>query len=158
MSKAYVDTTVLTNVLLKRRWPAGVEAEAALKRYSSTELPEYAVKEFKKGPLSVFVWLHNKLVSTRSVAHTVAAIQRVSATPQRYRVATALEALAEVMRATGARTAKGILEKYGEAARSDRVNYDEWRLALKALIYRAWTRHQRVTSAVVPGSGVKMRI
>src|SRR5437879_2347183 len=130
MSKAYVDTTVLTNVLLKRRWPAGREALGALKRYSATELPEYAVKEFKKGPLAVFVWLHNKLVTTRSVAHTVAAIRRVAPTPQRYRVSTALEALAEAMRAAGAETPKEFAEKYGVAARSDRVNCDEYRLAL----------------------------
>jgi hypothetical protein len=149
MSKAYVDTTILTNVLLKRRSPAGVVAEAALKRYSVTQLPEYAVKEFKKGPLSVFVWLHNELASTRSVADTVAAIQKVSPTPQRYRVSTALEALSETMKATGAQTPKELLEKYGEAAKSDRVNCDEYRLALKALIYRAWTRHRRVTSAAV---------
>jgi len=149
MSKAYVDTTVLANALLKRRSPAGLEAEAALKRYSVTQLPEYAIKEFKKGPLSVFVWVHNKLVSTRSVADTVAAIQRVSPTPQRYRVSTALEALSGAMRATGAQTPNELLEKYGEAAKSDRVNCDEYRLALKPLIYRAWTRHRRVTSAVV---------
>jgi len=149
MSKAYIDTTILTNVLLKRRSPAGVKAEAALKTDSVTQLPEYAVKEFKKGPLSVFAWVHNKLVSTRSVADTVAAIQRVSPTPQRYRVSTALEALSEAMRATGAQTPKELLERYGEAAKSDRVNCDEYRLALKALIYRAWTRHRRVASAVV---------
>jgi len=149
MAKAYIDTTVLTDVLLKRRWPAGIKAEAALKGYSVTELPEYAVKEFKKGPLSVFVWLHNKLVITRSVAHTVAAIQRVSPTPQRYRVSTALEALAEAMRDVGTQTSGELLEKYGEAAKSDRVHCDQYRLALKSLIYRAWSRHRRVTSAVV---------
>jgi hypothetical protein len=149
MSKAYVDTSVLTDVLLKRRWPSGIKAEAALKTYSVTQLPQYAVKEFKKGPLSVFVWLHNKLVTTRSLAHTIAAIQRIAPTPQRYRVSTVLEALAEVMRATGTVTPGELVEKYGEAAQSDRVNCDEYRLALKALIYRAWARHRQVTSAVV---------
>jgi hypothetical protein len=149
MSKAYVDTTVLTDILLKRRWPAGMDADAALKRYSETQLPHYAIKEFKKGPLAVFVWVHNKLVTTRSVADTVAAIQKVSPTPQRYRVSTALEALREAMRAAGAETPKALLERYGETARSDRVNCDEYRLALKALIYRAWARHRRVASAIV---------
>lgn len=149
MSKAYVDTTVLANVLLKRRSPAGVLAEAALKRYTVTQLPQYAVKEFKKGPLAFFVWLHNKLVSTRSWADTIAAIQKVSPTPQRYRVSTALEALSEAARATGGQTPREHLEKYGEAARFDRVICDEYRLALKSLVYRAWGRHRRVTSAVV---------
>jgi hypothetical protein len=83
------------------------------------------------------------------VADTVAAIQRVSPAPQRYRVSTALEALSEAMRATGAQTSREHIEKYGEAASADRVNCDEYRLALKALIYRAWRRHRRVVSAIV---------
>jgi hypothetical protein len=53
------------------------------------------------------------------------------------------------MRATGGQTPREHLEKYGEAAKTDAVNCDAYRLALKALIYRAWARHRRVTSAVV---------
>ena len=149
MSKAYIDTTILTNILLKRRWPAGAESESALKRYSSTELPEYAIKEFKKGPLAIFVWLHNKLVLTQSVALTIAALQKVAPTPQKYRVSTALEALSEAMRVAGKQMSRELVERYGGAARADRVNCDEYRLALKALIYRAWERRRRVTSRVI---------
>ncbi|MGP8248087.1 MAG: hypothetical protein ACLQVN_26685 [Bryobacteraceae bacterium] len=64
-------------------------------------------------------------------------------------MSTSLEALAEVMKAAGTETTAVLVDKYGEVARSDRVNCDEYGLALKALIFRAWARHRRVVSAVV---------
>jgi hypothetical protein len=149
MSKAYVDTTVLTNAVLKRNSPLGVAAQAALKSYATTQLPEYAIKEFKKGPLATFVWLHNKLATTRSMRQTITAIQRISATPQRYRTSTALEALAESSQVAGKQASIEMVKKYGDSARLDQVNCDECRLALKALIYRAWARHRRIASEVV---------
>ncbi|MFN0169514.1 MAG: hypothetical protein ACKV22_24090 [Bryobacteraceae bacterium] len=148
MSKAYVDTTILTNVLLKRSTARGLESAAALARFSKTELPQYAIKEFKKGPLAVYVWLYNKLATTRSYAQTLSAVRRVAATPQRYRVSTALEALEVAATATGSGASRELEEKYGTSATLDSITCDEHRLALKALIFRAWVRRNRVVSGV----------
>lgn len=147
MPKAYIDTTVLTNALLKRNWPLGKAAIAGIARYASSSLPVYAIKEFKGGPLANYVYVHNKLVSTQSLAQTIAAIHGV--VRKRYQVSTALEALAEAARAAGGATTSQLEQKYGEKARSDRVNCDEYRLALKALIFRAWERRRKVTSYVI---------
>jgi hypothetical protein len=75
-SKAYVDTTVLTDALLKQG-PQGAVARGALKTYSETILPVYAIREFKAGPLNYWVWLHNKLVLTKSVSKTLDAISAI---------------------------------------------------------------------------------
>jgi hypothetical protein len=48
MSKAYVETTVLTNVLLKPGSKQETEAKLALSRYDETLLPVYSIKEWKR--------------------------------------------------------------------------------------------------------------
>lgn len=60
MSKAFVDTTILADALLK---PGEVEqlTKTALLRYTTTELPVYAIKEFKAGVLKNYIWFYNKL-------------------------------------------------------------------------------------------------
>ncbi len=60
MTNAFVDTTVLTDATLKIGDVAKI-AKIAIKRYGKTQLPVYAIKEFKAGPLKNFVWLHNLL-------------------------------------------------------------------------------------------------
>ena len=65
MAKAFVDTTILADALLKKG-DSGVAARGALQRYDKTELPVYAIKELKAVPIRNMAWFHNKLVSTRS--------------------------------------------------------------------------------------------
>ena len=60
MSKAFVDTTILTDSLLKDGAVAKTPKKG-LKQFEITELPVYAIKEFKSGPLKNFKWFHNKL-------------------------------------------------------------------------------------------------
>ncbi len=55
-SKAFVDTTILTNRLIKFR-EEKKEAKDALAKYEITELPVYAIKEFKAGPLDYVKYL-----------------------------------------------------------------------------------------------------
>src|SRR5438552_3179011 len=100
MSKAFVDTTVFTDVALKTR-PYNKSSADSLKRYSETELPTYAIKEFKAGPLSHYAWLHNKFATLKSFANTLDALHRMSMSPRKYRTATALEALRDAAKATG---------------------------------------------------------
>ena len=74
--KAIVDTTVLTDALLKPD-PQGNRARESLKRYSPTLLPTYGIKEFKAGPLHYYVWLHNKAVEASTYADVIDAITAV---------------------------------------------------------------------------------
>ncbi len=62
MNKAYVETTVLTNVLVKPSSAKEAVAKAALSRYEETLLPVYSIKEFKAGPLYHYSYIHDKLV------------------------------------------------------------------------------------------------
>ena len=65
MSEAFVETTVLTNALLKPG-PTANAAKSAIRSFQTSLLPVYAIKEFKAGPLSHYVWLHGKLFTTNS--------------------------------------------------------------------------------------------
>jgi hypothetical protein len=142
MSDAYVETTVLTDVLLKPGSPKQQRAKAALARYEHTLLPVYSIKEWKAGPLSYFAYLHNKLVFTRSLAGT---LQAVAALPrQGYRRATSTEAIA-----AAGQVAKAQEKKYAGLGGTDRENADRYRLALVSIILRSWQKRRRTTSHVV---------
>jgi hypothetical protein len=76
MKVAFVDTTVLTDILLKTDWQRERSVKA-LRSFRRTELPVYAIKEFKAGPLGHFVWLHNKLQTTKCVSATMMAVAKL---------------------------------------------------------------------------------
>lgn len=133
-SKAYVDTTVLTDALLKRN-PQGNAARKALKSYSETILPVYAIKEFKAGPIQYYTYLHDKLLNTKSVAQTLSALSVIMGY-QKNRAQTASAALASFMGASG------------EISLTDSQAADLYRSATKRLIFSAWGKRRRITSRV----------
>lgn len=142
MSDAYVETTVLTDILLKPQTPKQERAKAALARYQNTLLPVYSIKEWKAGPLSYFAYLHDKLVLTQSLADT---LQAIAALPRLgYRRATSMEALAAAGQVT-----KKQPRKYAGLGTTDEENADSYRLALVSIIIRSWQKRRKVTSHVV---------
>ncbi len=147
MTKALLDTTVLADILLKKS-DVSRKTSAALKRYSETQLPVYAIKEFKSGPLSRYVWLHNKFVTLSSYSKVIAAIQAESRTPRRYLTSTALEALAAAAETVG-RMDRTKLEQYGDMGNLDSFLRDRNRLAIRTKISRAWKRRRKVASRTV---------
>ena len=148
MTKAFLDTTILTDILLKPGESAD-KCKIALQRFTETELPVYAIKEFKAGPLRNFAWLHNKLVTLGSFHKALKALQSSSRTPRRYLTSTALEALTQ---AAGSlkRVPLGVLvDKYGRDADEDAVLTDQYRLAIKTAVFKAWRRRRKISSKVV---------
>lgn len=144
--KAFVETTVLTNALLKAR-AERTNARAALRRYDETLVPVYAFKELKAGPLKNFVWFHNKL-AVMPYLDALRALQRVSLSLARYRTSTALEALIAATEAAG--VPNEWAEKYGgSVVEPVNVQGDRLRLALKRIIIRGWGQRRKVTSQVV---------
>nr|WP_320192248.1 hypothetical protein [uncultured Desulfobacter sp.] len=148
MSKAYLDTTILANILLKTGALRDT-ALKALKRFDHTELPTYAIKEFKAGALRNFVYIHNKLQTLGSYSETMMALQKLSLTPQRYKTATSIEAIAAAHKSMADVTPTRLLEKYGENASHDKILCDEIRLAIKVAIFKAWKRRHRVANKTV---------
>lgn len=149
MSKAFVDTTLLTNALLKSG-KISKDAKDLIKSYAVSELPVYAIKEFKAGPLYYFSWMHNKLADLKSFSGALSALQRMSLTPRRYLPATAIEALAvsaDNMRKT--MTIGNLAQKYGLEASVDVVLCDQFRLAIKTKIFTAWKRKDALCTRVV---------
>lgn len=133
MSDAYIETTVLTDILLKPKTPKHDRAIAAFARYDSTLLPVYSIKEWKAGPLSYFAYVHGKLVQTRSIRNTLQALSVIRG----YRQSTAIEALT-----AAATLAHGL-------GTTDREHADSYRLALEYLIIRSWRKRRTITTKVV---------
>src|SRR5215472_11127698 len=92
MADAFIETTVLTDFLLKRDG-SETAAAAAFDRFEKKVVPQFAWKEFKRGPLKNFVWAHNKLADTKSLLATLTALQRLSRSLQRYLTSTAIQAV-----------------------------------------------------------------
>src|SRR5438876_249787 len=128
--KAFLDTSVLADVLLKST--KGARAKEALSRFAETLLPVYAIKEFKAGPLMYYRWMHNKLVVTGSFADSLAALHALSTTPKRNFRLTALEAVAEAVAGSlkGKVTNASLVRQYGPRANPDRTLCDIFRLSI----------------------------
>jgi hypothetical protein len=89
------------------------------------------------------------LVETNSFSATFASLQRLSGTPQRYLTSTSIEALRVSAYGSERTTLKHLSAKYGETAAFAAVQRDEYRLAIKNAVLRAWKRRRRITSEVV---------
>lgn len=140
-SKAYVDTTILAEVLLK----TGPEHDAslqALKGYERTLLPVYAIKEWKRGQFARYVYIHNQLKRTQSFAKTNLALARLYYRPRWQ--STAFEALA--IATVKLPTNQQINSQQNDA---DRELAERYRLALKTLIYLSWESRRDVTAETV---------
>lgn len=144
-SKAYLDTTVIANALL-RSDAIGRRCAEAIRRFAHSEMPEYALKELKAGPLSAWIWCHNKLNETRSFADTLAAINAVSATPRRNFSATARQAFQQAAETDKASFVTA-LQLTGEGgAPVDRALADRYRLYLRRKVILAWQRRRTIAS------------
>jgi hypothetical protein len=140
MADAYLETTVLADFLLKPKTPKQQKVKEALGRYQNTLLPVYSIKEWKAGPLNYFAYLHDKLVSTKSLANT---FQALSVLPQGYRRSTSMEALAAA--AQMVKDARFNIVLGG----TDEEQADSYRLALYSLIMRSWAKRRKFATKVV---------
>jgi hypothetical protein len=136
MTAAFIETTVLTDFLLKRDGTE-IRAAAAFARCDDSIIPQFAWKEFKRGPLKNFVWAHNKLADTRSLLTALAALQRLSRSPQRYLTSTAIQAIHTAF-ANLFTDLPALTQKYGAKANPDAIYADALRLELKRVILSSW--------------------
>jgi hypothetical protein len=141
MTETYVDTTILVEALLKTRR----RREKALARLNSTPsvLSAYAIKEFKAGALQHWIWLHNKLRTTRSLKDTYGAIGQNLRSP--YRVGTAMEALQVGAEALG----MSAYSNEKSPTQLDRRNADVYAITLRRRILKAWAERRKVTTKVI---------
>jgi hypothetical protein len=114
-----------------------------------TELPLYAIKEFKLGPLYYFVFVHNKLVLERSFSGLLGALSITAQGPQRYRISTSLEALQVAAERENARTPQDFIKGYGHLANADAIIADKYRLSLRRIIVQAWKKRRDIATSVV---------
>jgi hypothetical protein len=142
MTDAFVETTVLTNLLLKKDG-SETAAEAAIAKYAKAIVHQFAWKEFKRGPLKNFVWAFNKLADTGSFNATLAALQRLSLSPQRYLTATAIQAFHTAFTSMFSSVSLSALQaQYGDKADLDQVHADALRLELRRTIISSWSKRK----------------
>lgn len=143
--KAFVETTIIANALLKPGNRIGKAALAALKNFDETLLPVYAIKEWKAGILKNYAYFHEKLVQTKSLSRTIQIIARLPEPYQRYRKGSSLEALAEAVQ-LGARRGSS---KSSASAVDDKELADRYRLAIAGLMTRSWNKRRTITTETV---------
>lgn len=148
MEKAYLDSTILTNILLKENQTEGIKAKKELENYDLTLLPVYAIKEFKYSPLQHYVYTHNSFVRTKSYSNTLRNIKLIISHQQR-KASTALEALIEASSSIDQNLTDEQRMKYASTASHDSIRCDENRLFLKFLILQAWAKRRKITNEVV---------
>jgi hypothetical protein len=144
MSKAYIETTILTNALIKPGSKKEIKAKAALLRFDQTFLPVYSIKEWKCGPLDHYAYFHDKLVETRSLRYTFAAINSLNPVKHARRISTSWEAL------TAAAELEGSQPNVSAGGSSkDEEMADRYRLALASLVLRSWEKRRKVATTTI---------
>jgi len=145
MSKALLDTTVLVGVVLDRQ----KQMRDDVLQFASRLVPAYAVKELRSGPLTHYVWFHNKLAQSHSFAAALSALQGMSRTPRRYRTSTAIAALQAAFVDIGHLTHPGLAAQYGKLATQDETVADSVRLSIKQRVMSAWRRRYAIATEIV---------
>lgn len=111
-------------------------------------MPEFALKELKAGPMSAWIWCHNKFNETRSFADTIAAIGVISATPRRNFAASARQALEQAAQVDKQSFAKVLnLHRQTETI-LDKALADRYRFFLRRRILIAWERRRSVAKRI----------
>ena len=139
MTKAFLDTTILADALLKIG-PMQKRARTSLANFDELLVPGYAVKEFKRGPLRGYVWLHNKVVSTGRWGDAIAAICTIW---QQHNLAnTAIRAVSDFTSSMATQRVRA-----GEIGRNSieyhAIEAKEARIWLKTKIIKAWRDQSR---------------
>jgi hypothetical protein len=140
--KAFLDTTVLADALLKGE-PHRSAARAAIARYEHCALSGYAIKEFKAGPLRHYVWFHNKVVTSPTWEDAVRAIPSVRR--QANKMATALQALSDFSGSLSKKLPKNLAVQYPGKSLGD-IQKKEAAIWLKLKILQAWRHRQKLVS------------
>jgi len=143
--KAYVETTILADALLKPGNPKCTAALAALKRYDTTLLPVYAIKEWKAGVVKYFAYFHEKLVQTKSLSRTIQVIASLPDQYHQYRKNTSWEALATAVHLGSQGRKPGAEPSEDE----DRELADRYRLSIAGLLTRSWQKRRELTTETI---------
>jgi hypothetical protein len=133
MTDAYVETTVITDLLLKKD---GSEKAAltAIGGYT-----QFAWKEFKRGPLGHFIWFYNKLFTANDYGQALSALQRMSRTPRRYQISIAIQAVHTGFSSHFSEIELPELQRiYGDKATIRSIVTDAMKLELKRVIMQSW--------------------
>lgn len=146
MKKAFLDTTILVNRLLKTG-ELKKQAQLALARYDLTELPVYAIKEFRAGVFYNLAWAHNKLLETKSVSKLIEIVARWRQRPNLQ--STFFEFYASHLRLIEPERLSSLNAKYDRDITKEEFDFYELRIDLESSLKRAWARRRRVTSAVI---------
>src|SRR5687768_12871116 len=108
----FIETSVLVDYALKP--DAKERIDNILKGYQIKVSSNYVKMEIKKGVLTYFVYLHNKIANCRDWSEVQKAISSLSSTPQRHRLGTILEALENFFRTIQNDTLPDIAEEHAE--------------------------------------------
>jgi len=130
--RQFLDTTVVTDALLKRGTSLGDSAALAFEGPAESTISDYVAREFRLGPLQYAIWLHNKFCLTPRLDAVLSSIRAVLSR-QPYRASLALELLGISSREFS-NSFSGLLA----GADLDTAQADSIRLSLQRKIHKSW--------------------
>ena len=145
-NKAFVDTTILADVLLKKNDEKGKLGQKALDSFDETLLPVYAIKEFKAGVLNNLIYFHNILAEHKSMGIAMDRVYKLFYTPNLRN--TCLEYIKNWYKSHKS-TFGALANQYGDDADLDVYLAERMKVDLRKAIMKAWRSRRVVTSSVV---------
>jgi len=133
-TKAYLDTSVYTDFLLKKSRRIILSEE--FDKYANVALPAYAIKEFSKGPLQNYIYFYN-LLATCTLSGVFDTLHRENLTPRKHKLSTVLEFLANEWKKNKINILS-LQKKYGRAASDENLIKAQLMDSLNYLIRKAW--------------------
>lgn len=143
----FLETTIMIDRLCKDD-ERKRKVDEVLSKYDKTYTSRYAKMEFKKGLLQNLIYLHGKIVQCNNLEEVFEAISKLSATPQRNKLQSVLEAMKHFYKNIWNKRPSEIIDRYGN------VTIDEYlknsaESFLSNLIRQSWRKFERVVDEVI---------
>jgi hypothetical protein len=114
-----------------------------LSKYDKKVSSNYVKMEIKRGVIQNLVYLHNKIVMCREMSEVFSAISRLSSTPQRHKLGTALEAITEFFSSIERVTLQEMLDTSGDISHGDYLRRESSSF-IRILIRIVWRRFEKI--------------
>ncbi|MCH8292425.1 hypothetical protein IH992_15140 [Candidatus Poribacteria bacterium] len=137
----FIETSTLVDFTFKKEYRDKISA--ILDEYSVKSSSNYVRMELLRGVIGYLVYLHNKIFTCPQWSDAMRAVSRLSATPQRHRLGTVLEALQQFWTEVEAKTPKEIQRESGEMSLSDYLR-EKCSSFLRVSIRRLWRQYEKI--------------
>jgi hypothetical protein len=144
-SSVFIETTAVVDATLKPEYQRAIRS--ILDSHSTRISSRYVRMEIKRGVLQNLVYLHNKMVNCQKWSEVAASVSRLSASPQKHKLSTALEALAIFWTTIENKTSKDMEKDHGGPIAISEYLRNRSIYFLRVSIRRLWRNVDRIADS-----------